>query len=558
MRFTALSERLKPLREQYETALSLQRESQALEKQIRDAYEALDRERYRLECDVRTLEEEGRGLAQYDAEIERLNAEITAYEDPDTRRKAAEARRAEAEEAFLRLRTEHAEFKARCEALQTRLEALTGSDAAECQYCGQPLPPSRRKEAVAQAEAETKRITGEMADVAAKGREAKKDADRYRQEAEQAQTDLRAVTTLETQRAQASQERLRVEERAKTLPDVRRRYEKLALRIVEKDYATAEQERLMQVSAQLEKMERISQQLQDTTRELEKYGDAERQMIELQQADEVMATEPARADELRALIAKREGQIEKAKKMIAENLTRTANLPALRHEQADLAARLKDAEGLRHAAEREIGEYTAKLAHCAELKAQRERRKEERLLAAKEKDRYKELAGAFGKKGVQALIIENALPEIQNQANDLLARMTNGAMQVQLMTQREAKSRSAGAIETLDIIISDDMGTRPYEMYSGGEAFRINFALRVALSKMLTHRAGAPLQTLILDEGFGTQDPRGRESIVDALHAIADQFALILVITHVEELKEAFPTRIEVVKGATGSTFTVV
>jgi len=136
--------------------------------------------------------------------------------------------------------------------------------------------------------------------------------------------------------------------------------------------------------------------------------------------------------------------------------------------------------------------------------------------------------------------------------------MTNGAMQVQLVTQREAKTRGVGAIETLDIIISDDMGTRPYEMYSGGEAFRINFALRVALSKMLAHRAGAPLQTLILDEGFGTQDPRGREAIVDALHAIADEFALILAITHIEELKEAFPTRIEVVKGATGSTFTVV
>jgi exonuclease SbcC len=94
-------------------------------------------------------------------------------------------------------------------------------------------------------------------------------------------------------------------------------------------------------------------------------------------------------------------------------------------------------------------------------------------------------------------------------------------------------------------------------MYSGGESFRVNFALRIALSKLLARRAGAPLQTLILDEGFGTQDPRGRESIADAIHSVADDFALILVITHIEELKEAFPTRIEVVKGPAGSTFTV-
>jgi exonuclease SbcC len=95
-------------------------------------------------------------------------------------------------------------------------------------------------------------------------------------------------------------------------------------------------------------------------------------------------------------------------------------------------------------------------------------------------------------------------------------------------------------------------------MFSGGEAFRINLALRVALSRMLAHRAGAPLQTLILDEGFGTQDPRGREAISDSLTAIADDFALVLVITHVEELKDAFPTRIEVTKNAEGSRFFVV
>jgi hypothetical protein len=78
-------------------------------------------------------------------------------------------------------------------------------------------------------------------------------------------------------------------------------------------------------------------------------------------------------------------------------------------------------------------------------------------------------------------------------------------------------------------------------MFSGGEAFRINFALRVALSKMLARRAGAPLQTLFLDEGFGTQDPRGREAIIDAINAIADDFRLILIITHIEELKDAVP-----------------
>ena len=113
-------------------------------------------------------------------------------------------------------------------------------------------------------------------------------------------------------------------------------------------------------------------------------------------------------------------------------------------------------------------------------------------------------------------------------------------------------------METLDIIISDEMGERPYEMYSGGEAFRINFAIRLAISKLLTHRAGAKLQFLVIDEGFGSQDAPGRAKLVEAIDAIKDDFEKIIVITHIEELKEEFPVRIEVNKNAGGSTFEVV
>src|SRR5206468_12090116 len=134
----------------------------------------------------------------------------------------------------------------------------------------------------------------------------------------------------------------------------------------------------------------------------------------------------------------------------------------------------------------------------------------------------------------------------------LLARMTDNAMKVALSTVRASKTGSS-QIETLDISITDDAGTRPYEMYSGGEAFRVNFAIRIALSRLLAGRSGARLQTLILDEGFGTQDGKGREKLVEAIDAIKGDFRKIIVITHVEELKDAFSQRIEVSKDGKGS-----
>ena len=162
------------------------------------------------------------------------------------------------------------------------------------------------------------------------------------------------------------------------------------------------------------------------------------------------------------------------------------------------------------------------------------------------------MAGAFGKKGVQALIIENVLPELESDANGMLSRMTDNAMQVRFQTTRAAKS-TGNEIETLDIQITDDIGTRPYELFSGGEAFRVNFAIRIALSRLLARRSGAKLQTLILDEGFGTQDGKGREKLTEVIDSIKDDFEKILVITHVEELKDAFTQRIEITKDANGS-----
>ena len=153
------------------------------------------------------------------------------------------------------------------------------------------------------------------------------------------------------------------------------------------------------------------------------------------------------------------------------------------------------------------------------------------------------------------MLIEQAIPELENQANDILGRVSDHRMSLKLETQRERRSSGGDPIETLDIKISDELGTRSYENYSGGEAFRINFALRIALSRLLAHRSGAPLPTLFIDEGFGSQDAAGLEKLVEAINAIQNDFQKIVVITHIEELKEAFPVRIEVTKTLQGSTF---
>lgn len=181
---------------------------------------------------------------------------------------------------------------------------------------------------------------------------------------------------------------------------------------------------------------------------------------------------------------------------------------------------------------------------------------------------YHELSQAFGKNGIQALMIENVLPQLEAETNRILARLSANQLHVQFITQKsnrrpptrgtKAKFEAIKLIETLDILIADTHGTRPYETYSGGEAFRVNFAIRLALARLLAQRSGTALQMLIVDEGFGTQDAEGCDRLIGALNAIASDFTCILTVTHVPHFKEAFQARIEVCKTEEGSQIQLV
>jgi DNA repair protein SbcC/Rad50 len=195
------------------------------------------------------------------------------------------------------------------------------------------------------------------------------------------------------------------------------------------------------------------------------------------------------------------------------------------------------------------------------------RSQEEQLNTYKQQQKiYDELGKAFGKNGIQALVIENILPQLEAESNQILSKLSNNQFHVQFITQKATKAsrvkkaniKNAKFIDTLDILIGDANGTRSYETYSGGESFRINFSIRLALAKLLSQRAGTPLQMLIVDEGFGTQDREGCDRLIAAINAIAADFACILAVTHMPQFREAFQTRIEVHKTTKGSQLQVI
>jgi exonuclease SbcC len=66
------------------------------------------------------------------------------------------------------------------------------------------------------------------------------------------------------------------------------------------------------------------------------------------------------------------------------------------------------------------------------------------------------------------------------------------------------------------------------------------------------------VQTLVIDEGFGSQDELGRQRLIEAINTVKTDFAKILVISHIDSMKDAFPARIEVEKTTQGSIVHIV
>ena len=162
-------------------------------------------------------------------------------------------------------------------------------------------------------------------------------------------------------------------------------------------------------------------------------------------------------------------------------------------------------------------------------------------------NRYGELQKAWSKDGIQALIIDTTLPLIEAEINNYLNIMSAGEISIKFETQKEAKNGNIS--ETLDIIVSDfSCSDRKYELFSGGQKQRINLAIRVGLSKFLSNRSNSDIQFFFIDEGLSTLDDDGRANFLEMIGAISQMFEQIFVISHMEDVKDAFEQKILITK----------
>lgn len=141
-------------------------------------------------------------------------------------------------------------------------------------------------------------------------------------------------------------------------------------------------------------------------------------------------------------------------------------------------------------------------------------------------------------------------------ANKRLSVMSNG--HYQLLRNAEGESRGKGGL-SLDVVDYATGKCRPVSSLSGGESFEASLSLALGLSDYAQQRAGGMhLDTVFIDEGFGTLDPDSLELVMRVLSDLASGDCLVAIISHVEELEKRIENRIEVKAGPEGSTARLV
>ena len=365
--------------------------------------------------------------------------------------------------------------------------------------------------------------------------------------------ELRPVETEHTrlQDAKSQAERLKSEQ-----AEAQNQLDRADRQLAEAHYAHEERQQLGQVEQQLAALGYDSAEHQRLRQQQDDLRDSARQFERLQYARQRRASSDESRERYEAEASTLAEQLQTAQKERERLHERADELEDVDRQLGENQAQLEKLRVERDQHLQRRGNLEALCTRCAELAQERDELRQELQDTQRQTWIYQQLDKAFGKDGIQALIIENAVPQIAEEANAILARLTDNRIQVAFESLRDLKK--GGTRETLDVKIADEVGERSYHLYSGGEAFRTNFALRIALSKVLAMRSGTRLHTLFIDEGFGTQDEQGLEQLIEAIQKISEDFKKVLIVTHLDQLKAAFPVQIEVAKHPdSGSRFSV-
>ncbi len=195
------------------------------------------------------------------------------------------------------------------------------------------------------------------------------------------------------------------------------------------------------------------------------------------------------------------------------------------------------------------------------LERRREQRQElenERQQAAHQAQLYKTLADLLGRDNLQRYLLQQAEAGIVDKANEVLDRISGGTLRLELQGTEETTGgvgdgKTASKAFTL-VAYNSKMGEgdkpHPVEFLSGSQRFRVAVSLALGIGQY-AGQGSRGIESVIIDEGFGSLDQEGRRQMIDELHALKNVLRRIIIVSHQEEFAHDFSNRyaVEVIGG---------
>lgn len=339
---------------------------------------------------------------------------------------------------------------------------------------------------------------------------------------------------------------------------IRQKIEDLSTALTQNRYAAAERARIdiLQQERQKIPIHPISnEEVLELKRTIDSEKDVLSQLHAIQTGKESIADLQNRINSVHEKLSNKKTRREELNATIAKN----ANV-AKRY--AELKTKWMDTVILKEEAQATILKITTTMAILVE---QAKRHKEDiailETLTQKQTQDIRQLkisetlVRAFGKNGIAQLLIDSALPQLQDILETLLEKL-NHKYTIKLSTQEETKGNKAK--ETLDIIVGDWMGERDIRDFSGGEQKLLKSVIRIALAVFQAQRSGSRYEILIIDEAFDALDRENAMKVLEILASLQDRFNQIIIISHTDELLCEFPVRINFKKTYQGSEYSFV
>ncbi|WP_460146178.1 AAA family ATPase [Pseudomonas sp. S2_A02] len=306
---------------------------------------------------------------------------------------------------------------------------------------------------------------------------------------------------------------------------------------------------LVQLAAELKAQQERSQALETEDRELSgKIADWRAQHPELDDGglEDLLSVDDQHVSELRQRLQQSEKAIEQAKVLLQERDQRLLDHQAQHNGNLDaeqLATTLAELQNL----------FAASEHRCAELRAEQaedqRRQNANQALAQQIADAYAEYQRWARLNALIGSATGDTFRKIAQAYNlDLLVHHANVQLRQLVRRYRLKRGGSMLGLLVMDTEMGDEL--RSVHSLSGGETFLVSLALALGLASMAS--STLKIESLFIDEGFGSLDPESLQLAMDALDGLQAQGRKVAVISHVQEMHERIPVQIQVRRQGNG------